>query len=97
MTEIVQAGSPDNNLSELQAWIQTNEATWGPIFKIGNDGEKTGGSFHWNDAAHPKPTRWAKVRLSLDGAAPSGTDKLCDGLPFISGALQSVVVYRERD
>ena len=94
MTERIEGLEPDHSLSDIEGWVQTNEATWGPVFKIGNDGTNTGASFYWNDPAHPKPTVYAKVRLTIDGNAPAGTTKLCDGWPFVSGEEQHVVVYR---
>ena len=95
MTEKVVGADKDKGLNELRQWVRTNEAAWGPIFKIGNDGEKTAASFHWNEPEHPKPSVKAKIKLSLSGNAPAGTTKLCDGWPFLSGTLQHVVVYRE--
>lgn len=81
-------------LTQVRDWVRTMEAAWGPILKIGNDGEKTGGVFDWNNPQNPKPTVAAEMQQTNNGDAPAGKTKLCDGKPFISGQEVWVVVYR---
>lgn len=95
MTEITRALANKNaTLSEVRDWVRGMEAAWGPILKIGTDGEKTGGTFDWNNPSNPKPTVPAEIQQTNDGKAPPGKTKACDGKPFISGQPVWVVVYR---
>ena len=97
MTEITRAMAADQKNATLEAvldWVRGLEAAWGPIVAIGNDGEKTGATFDWNNPANPKPTAEAQMCQTPTGDAPAGKKKLCDGWPFISGQPVRVVVYR---
>jgi hypothetical protein len=94
ITRAMSAEQKNATLAQVLEWVRGLEAAWGPITKIGNDGEKTGASFDWNNPDNPKPTVPAEMCQTATGNAPDGRKKLCDGYPYISGQPVRVVVYR---
>jgi hypothetical protein len=93
MSIISVKAEPDQSKAELLAWIQTQEATYGEIARIGNEDGFTLGSFHRFDPDHPRPGIEAGMkRLPKD--APKHDGELCRGTVYISGELDPVVVFR---
>lgn len=93
MSIISVKGDPAQSEADLLGWIQTQEATYGEISRIGNEDGFTLGSFYRRDPAHPRPTIEAGMdRVPAD--APAHDGELCRGRVYIDGELDHVVVYR---
>lgn len=93
MTIVSEKGLPDQTEEQVQDWVRTGEATYGEISRIGNEDGFTMGSFHYLDAAHPRPEIEAKVE-KLPEDAPEHDGELCRGEVYIEGELEHVIVYR---
>jgi hypothetical protein len=93
MSIISVLADPAYTLDQLTDWVRTQEATYGEIGRIGNDGTKTAGSFYRFDPAHPRPTIEADLNAIADGAA-AVTGELCRGIVFIGNSLTHVAVIR---
>ncbi len=89
----VTADEPPYDQVKLRDWVRTQEATYGEIERIGNDGIRTVGSFYRFDPAHPRPEIEADLQPIAQGAAPAAGE-LCRGTVFIGNNPTLVAVIR---
>ncbi len=95
MADTIKGAKPELSLAGLTEWLAKKEAIFGPLIKIGNNGEGTAATFQ-SDA--PIPAKKAVIKLKQPDQAmqlPAGATKLAEGKVFISGEIQNVIVYRE--
>jgi hypothetical protein len=79
--------------SELEDWIESKEADFGPLEDI--DVSKTGTVGTFEDDLDTPDDR-AKIILDPEGAAscPDGKSEVCRGPAYISGVKQKVLICR---
>jgi hypothetical protein len=93
MSIISAKGDPAYTEAQVLQWVQTGEATYGEIARIGNEDGFTLASFYRRDPAHPRPTVEAKLeKAAVD--APAHAKELCRGKVYIKNKLEHVVVFR---
>ena len=93
MSIISVKGDPTYTEAQVLQWVQTGEATYGEIARIGNEDGFTLASFYRRDPAHKRPTIEAKLE-KLPADAPKRQGELARGKVYIERALVHVVVYR---
>lgn len=94
MADTIKGALPSLSLTGLTTWLAAKECLFGPVIKIGNNGQGTAATFK---TGAPIPTTSPVIKLAQPGQAnviPAGATKLAEGKVFISDAIQNVVVYR---